>query len=144
MLYCGYSILRISSSVLVLLMLSLWFYNVACSCCGCPVLLYASCSLVAVLIITLLFTQSNVSRKLAQVEEQLGEAGAKIAEYEVAQGALQTAQSKLQSENNDLNSQLVDAESKNGSLSKANANLSAQLDEAKSELEMEASVSRIK
>ncbi len=78
---------------------------------------------------------------MAQVEEQLGEASARVAEYEVAMGALQTSQAKLQSENGDLSSQLADAESKNGSLSKANTNLSAHLDEAKSELEMEISVS---
>ena len=84
-----------------------------------------------------------MSRKLAQVEDQLGEASAKVAEYEVAMGALQTAHSKAQSENNELNSQLVDAESKNGSLAKANTNLSASVDELKSELEMEINVSYI-
>lgn len=77
------------------------------------------------------------------MEEQLGEVSAKVAEYEVALGALQTAHTKLQSENGELNSQLIDAESKNGSLSKANTNISAQLDEAKAELEMEITVSNI-
>jgi chromosome segregation ATPase len=75
------------------------------------------------------------------VEEQLGEASSKVAEYEVTIGALQTSQTKLQSENAELSSQLADAESKNGSLSKNNTNLSSHLDEVKSELEMEITVS---
>ena len=75
------------------------------------------------------------------MEEQLGEASTKVAEYEVAIATLQINQGKLQSENADLSSQLGDAESKNGSLSKTNTNLSAHLDETKSELEMEVSVS---
>ena len=78
---------------------------------------------------------------MAQSEEQFGASSAKVAEYEVVIGALRSSQSKLQSENGELSTQLSDAESKNGSLSKANNNLSAQLDEAKSELETEIAVS---
>lgn len=75
------------------------------------------------------------------MEEQLSETSTKVAEYEVAIATLQGSQAKLQSENTDLASQLGDAESKNGSLSKANTNLTAQLDETKSELETEIAVS---
>ncbi len=87
--------------------------------------------------------QSNVARKLNQIEEQFGVSCSKVAEYEVVIGALRTSQSKLQSENGELNSQLSDAESRNGSLAKNNNNLTAQLDETKSELEMEAAVSSL-
>ena len=65
----------------------------------------------------------------------------KIAQFEVAVSALQNTQSKLQSENNELNTQLSEAEHNNGTLSKNNTNLTSQLDEAKSELEMESTVS---
>lgn len=61
----------------------------------------------------------------------------------MAISALQSTQAKLQSENNELNAQLSEAEHRNGTLSKTNTNLTAQLDEAKSELEMESTVSNV-
>ena len=92
-------------------------------------------------IIGMHISQFAVSRKLAQVEEQFGEASARLAEFEVAHSALQSSKSKLQCENNDISKQLEEAESKNSSLSKINTNISTKLDETKSELEMEIAVS---
>ena len=50
---------------------------------------------------------------------------------------LSAFKNKSQSENTELAAQLEKAESKISSLSKANSNLQAQLDEAKNELELE-------
>ena len=47
----------------------------------------------------------------------------------------------MQSENNDLSQQLGDAESKVGSLSKSKSTLEGQLEEMRSELQSESSVS---
>lgn len=85
--------------------------------------------------------QANSDRKLRQVEEQLNETTAKVAEYETVIEALKSTQSKLQTENGDLSAQLGEAESNIGSLSKAKSALTTQVDELKSELESESSVS---
>lgn len=55
--------------------------------------------------------------------------------------SLQAVQAKIQSENNDLSQQLGDAESKVGSLSKSKSTLEGQLEEMRSELQSESSVS---
>ena len=55
--------------------------------------------------------------------------------------SLQAMQAKIQSENSDLSQQLADAESKVGSLSKARSTLEGQLEELRSEVRSESSVS---
>ena len=64
-----------------------------------------------------------------------------MADYEATITSLQAMQAKMQSENNDLSQQLGDAESKVGSLSKSRSTLEGQLEELRSELQSESSVS---
>lgn len=64
-----------------------------------------------------------------------------MADYEATITSLQAMQAKMQSENNDLSQQLGDAESKVGSLSKSKSTLEGQLEEMRSELQSESSVS---
>ena len=64
-----------------------------------------------------------------------------MADYEATIASLQAMQSKIQSENNDLSQQLGDAESKVGSLSKSRSTLEGQVEELRSELQSESSVS---
>ncbi len=95
---------------------------------------------IVVVVVVVVELQATTSRKLGQIEEQLNLASTKVAEYEVTINALQTSKAKLQSESNDLAAQLSEAESKNGSLSKTNSNLMAQIEELKSELQVEVTV----
>ena len=64
-----------------------------------------------------------------------------MADYEATITSLQAMQAKMQSENNDLSQQLGDAESKVGSLSKSRSTLEGQVEELRSELQSESSVS---
>jgi chromosome segregation ATPase len=71
----------------------------------------------------------------------LNEANSKLADHEATIVALTSSQAKFQSEANELGSQLSEAESKAGTLSKAKSGLEAQVEDLKSELETESSVS---
>ncbi len=64
-----------------------------------------------------------------------------VAEYEATIGALESAHAKATSENSDLSSQLSEAESKASALAKAKSSLEAQLEETRSDLESESTVS---